>query len=77
MSTLAILLLVFLGLLTAANAKKSRPDGYLVRGLHPYRRVMGFIMPTRNESVVYFDSYVDAEQLLAYLEKAGPKFGCA
>jgi len=76
MSTLAILLLVFLGLLTAANAKKSRPDGYLVRGLHPYRRVMGFIMPTRNESVVYFDSYVDAEQLLAYLEKAGPKFGC-
>jgi len=37
---------------------------------------MGFVMPTRNESVVYFDSYVDAEQILAYLEKAGPKLGC-
>jgi hypothetical protein len=76
MSGLAILVVVFLALLAAANAKTSRPDGHLVRGLHPYRRVMGFVMPTRNESVVYFDSYVDAEQLLAYLAQAGPRFGC-
>jgi hypothetical protein len=43
-------------------------DGRLVRGL-TYRRLMGFIMP-RNESIVYFDSYVDAEHLLAYLDQA-------
>lgn len=76
MSGFAILVFVFLALVAAANAKTSRPDGRLISGLHPYRRVMGFVMPTRNESVVYFDSYVDAEQLLAYLDRAGPKFGC-
>jgi hypothetical protein len=76
MSGLAILLLLILGLVAAANAKTSRPDGRPVAGLHPYRRVMGFIMPSRNESIVYFDSYVDAEPLLAYLTQAGPKFGC-
>jgi hypothetical protein len=76
MSALTILVLAILALVTAANAKTSRPDGRLIRGLHPYRRIMGFVMPTRNESVVYFDSYVDAEQLLAYLDRAGPRFGC-
>jgi hypothetical protein len=76
MSALTILVLVILALVAAANAKRSRPDGRLVSGLHPYRRVMGFVMPSRNESIVYFDSYVDAETLLAYLAQAGPKFGC-
>jgi len=35
---------------------------------------MQYIMPTRNESVVYFDSYVNAEELLKYLEDAKGRF---
>jgi hypothetical protein len=35
---------------------------------------MGFIMPTRNESLVYFESFIDAEALLSYLEEARKKF---
>ncbi len=54
--------------------KTSRPDGIL-RNVHPYRRIMWFIMPTRNESVVYFDSFVDATELLEYLPQAKEKFG--
>ncbi|MFT4626286.1 MAG: hypothetical protein ACI8PZ_004963 [Myxococcota bacterium] len=57
-----------------AEAKTSRPDGTLCR-VHPYRRVLAFILPTRDGSTVYFDSYVDAEALLAYLDEAGPAFG--
>jgi len=44
-----------------------RPDGTLVPKIHPYRRLMPHIMRTRNESVVYFDSFARAEPLLAYL----------
>lgn len=51
-----------------------RPDGRVV-STHPYRRLMLFIMPKRNESLVYFDSPVDATTLHAYLEQAGPRFG--
>jgi hypothetical protein len=76
MSGLATASLVLLGLWLAANLKTSRPDGRLVRGLHPYRRVMGFVMPRRNDSVVYFDTYVDAVPLLAYLEEANRRFPC-
>jgi hypothetical protein len=56
------------------HLKTSRPDGTLIRDLHPYRRIMGYIMPGRNESVVYFDSFIDAEALLSYLPKAKEKF---
>jgi hypothetical protein len=37
--------------------------------------MMFYIMPTRNESVVYFDAYVEADKLLEYLERAAEKFG--
>jgi hypothetical protein len=76
MSTFATLVLVAAGLWLAANAKTSRPDGRIVPGLHSYRRVMGFIMPGRNESLVYFDTYVDAAPLLSYVEQASQKFPC-
>ena len=56
------------------NSKTSRPDGALVERLHPYRRVMQYIMPTRNESLVLFDTYVRAEALLAYIEEARARF---
>ena len=76
MSILTSLCLVILVLWALANAKVSRPDGTPVRGLHPYRRLMGYIMPGRNESVVYFESYADARQLLDYLDQAGRRFDC-
>ena len=57
-----------------AHLKTSRPDGILLSKLHPFRRLMAYIMPTRNESVVYFDQYIDADQLLSYLEEAKKKF---
>ena len=65
------LLLLWIGV----NAKKSRPDGDLVRHLHPYRRLMWFIMPKRNESACYLDFEIPAAGILDYLEKARPKFG--
>jgi hypothetical protein len=71
---LAIGLAILLALWILVNLKTSRPDGTLVRGLHPYRRVMQYIMPTRNESLVLFDTYVRAEPLLAYIEKARARF---
>ena len=49
--------------------KTSRSDGTPVQGLHPYRRIMQYIMPTRNESLVYFDVQVGASALLAYLDR--------
>jgi hypothetical protein len=76
MSLMTSLLLVFFALWVLANAKTSRPDGTLVRGLHPYRRLMGYIMPGRNESIVYFDSYADSRQLLDYLAEARKRFDC-
>jgi hypothetical protein len=37
-----------------------RPDGDLVTNVPATRRIMPFIMPTRNESLVFFDMDVDA-----------------
>lgn len=64
-----------LALVVLAHFKRSRPDGRLVERVHPYRRMMPFIMRTRTESAVYFDSLVRAEALEEYLEEAGPAFG--
>ena len=62
-------------LVWALNLKTSRPDGTHVANLHKYRQMMFYIMPTRNESVVYFDEFIDAENLLAYKKEAEEKFG--
>ena len=50
-----------------------RPDGEMIRGLHPYRRLMAHVMRGRNESVVYFDTFARADALLDYIEKANGK----
>jgi hypothetical protein len=68
-----VILGVVLVLWVLANLKSSRKDGTLLP-VHPYRRIMQYIMPTRNEAVVYFDTYVDAEQLLEYIEAARDQF---
>jgi hypothetical protein len=79
MSSLTVTLIVagtiFL-LWVLLNMRKNRPDGTFIRNVPSYRTMMGYIMPTRNEAVVYFDSYIDAEPLLEYLEQAKPKLGC-
>ena len=57
------------------KSKTSRPDGTLVRNLHPYRQIMQYVMPTRVEATCYYDVPVRAERLEAYLKKARAKFG--
>ena len=54
--------------------KTSRPDGTLLK-IHPYRRLMFFIMPTRTESQVFYEEQIRAENLEAYLEKSREAFG--
>ncbi len=48
-----------------------RKDGERITDLPSYRQLMPFLMPTRNESVVYYDTYVKAEKLEAYLKSLG------
>jgi len=69
-----IVALVFVALVTALNMKTSRPDGVYLHKMHAYRKMMLYIMPTRNESVVYYDDYAEADRLLEYLEAAKKRF---
>lgn len=66
--------LIIIALFLVAELKTSRADGEIIRKMHPYRRIMSFIMPTRNESLVFFDEYIDAGNLLAFLEKKNEEF---
>lgn len=52
-----------------------RPDGELVGRIHPYRRMLQFLMPGRNESVVYYDDFVKADTILDYVKRAREKWG--
>jgi hypothetical protein len=62
------LLLVPVVLWCLAEWKTSRPDGVLER-VHPFRRILGFLLPSRNGAVVYFDAYADAGNLLEFLRR--------
>jgi hypothetical protein len=73
MEGLLLYAVVIVGLWALAHTKHSRPDGRLL-ATHPYRAVMGQIMRTRNESVVYFDVYVDADALERYVDDAQALF---
>ena len=46
----------------------SRPDGVLATDVAPFRRMMPFIMPNRNESAVYFEQMIDLTKTLAFIE---------
>ncbi|MGM0577926.1 MAG: 2-oxo acid dehydrogenase subunit E2 [Myxococcota bacterium] len=74
MTTFLIVIAAVAAVLLLLNLKTSRPDGTHIGRVHPYRRLMQFIMPTRNESVVYFDEYVVADRLLEYLQEARKRF---
>lgn len=56
-----------------ATMKTSRPDGEYLHATHKFRKMMPYLMRGRNESVVYFDSYVNAEPLLDYLKNDVPE----
>jgi len=64
-----LLILALIGLWALLHMKTSRSDGDLIPGLHAYRRMMSYIMATGNSAVVYFDGYVNAAPLLAYLDE--------
>ena len=51
------------------NLPRRRCDGSLVRGAHPYRKMMPFLMPGRNESIVLYDDFADAAKLESYLAR--------
>lgn len=69
------LIFVIVALWIIGSVKTTRGDGELISRIHPYRKIMQYIMPTRNESIVYFDEYINAEKLLAYAEEAKKSFG--
>ena len=74
MSTALIVIAVLALAWIALSLKSSRKDGRYMSGIHPYRRMMPFIMQGRNESIVYFDRFVDAEALLDYVQQARQHF---
>jgi hypothetical protein len=41
--------------------------------VHPYRRMMGFLMRGRNESAVYFEQRIDLTQTQPWLEQRGAR----
>jgi hypothetical protein len=69
-----ILVAALVAIVVLLNLKTSRPDGEYLGRLHPYRKLMLYIMPTRNESVVYYDDQVRVDRLLEYVEKARERF---
>ena len=76
MANLTVLALIAFAVWVLLSMKTSRPDGKLIQNLHQYRTIMGYIMPTRNESVVYFDVYIDSERLEEYVAEAQKLFPC-
>lgn len=73
MAIVGYILLGIVVVLTLLNFKTSRADGKLLTAHHKFRKMMPYIMRGRNESVVYFDSYANAEPLLEYIDKANEK----
>jgi hypothetical protein len=70
------LLLGLFVLWVVLSMKTGRKDGTFLK-VPKYRRMMFFIMPSRNESVVYFDREIRAEPIEAYIEKTKPLFGAS
>lgn len=68
-----ISLILFFLIWCFLQLKTSRPDGVLVKKLHPYRRLLSYIQPEASSSVVYFDEYIKAENLIKFLEEVKVK----
>ena len=70
-----ILFLMGLALMVLLEFKTSRPDGQLVRSIHPYRQLMPFVMKGRNESAFYYEADVPAEPILDYIDRGKKDHG--
>ena len=46
-----------------------RPDGTLAADVAPFRRMMQFLMPTRNESAVYFEQDLDLTKTQKFIDE--------
>lgn len=46
-----------------------RPDGVPAADVAPFRRMMQFLMPTRNESAVYFEQDLDLTKTQAFIDE--------
>ncbi|MBW2524474.1 MAG: 2-oxo acid dehydrogenase subunit E2 [Deltaproteobacteria bacterium] len=57
------------------NLPRRRSDGVPVRKIHPYRKMIPFLMPGRNESVVYYEDVADASELEDYVARASGALG--
>ena len=68
-------ILILLAIWILICSKSSRSDGTLIKKVHPYRNLMGYVYPSRDASVVYFDADVNAEKLLECLEKRKDECG--
>lgn len=66
------LIICFLWFLLSLNT--SRNDGKLVKNVHPYRRMLHYILDRKSESTVYFDEYINVEELLRYLKEIEPNY---
>ncbi|HEY3358165.1 MAG TPA: 2-oxo acid dehydrogenase subunit E2 [Polyangia bacterium] len=73
MVLLIVCAVLFLGWVLL-NRRTSRPDGTFIHKLHPFRRMMPYIMQGRNESIVFYDTFARAERLLEYLEQVRTRF---
>jgi hypothetical protein len=56
------------------NLKTSRPDGTLIKDVHPYRRLLWYILPHRSEPIVYYDTNVNCKALLKFIEEKRKKY---
>lgn len=66
---IGIFVFVCIVLFVIIDAKTSRSDGVYLPTTHPYRKIMPFVMKNRNESLVFFDMSVPAENLNTFLEQ--------
>lgn len=69
-----VIVLILLVLWIAAEMKTSRPDGTWISDTPKFRQMMLHLMPTANVSYVLFDSAVEVDELLEYLDKAKERF---
>ena len=60
--------IALLGILALLSFKSSRPDGRALL-LHPYRRMMPLLMPTRQGSIAMAESFIPVANIDAYLAK--------
>jgi hypothetical protein len=74
-TTLWILLAVLVFGWLILNLPRKRCDGDLLTNIHPYRKMLPYIMVGRNESYVLYDDYVRVQPLLDYIARAKEKLG--